>query len=152
MKNIFKKIGKSILAMSIVANTFMPLTLVKAEGEFTVRFEVEDNTKFAVRSNETLGHTHELIVDVLGTSIHEYLEPTIAEGTTLVCSSQTVCTYTVPADETITFEFNSNKYDATIGNSKVSGTRMMSSDTVVSIKEAIIIKKNLNNHKNHYLQ
>ena len=137
MKNIFKKIGKSILAMSIVANTFMPLTLVKAEGEFTVRFEVEDNTKFAVRNNETLGHTHELIVDVLGTSIHEYLEPTIAEGTTLVCDSQTVCTYTVPADKTITFEFNSNKYDATIGDAKVSGTRMMSSDTVVSIKEAI---------------
>ena len=137
MNNIFKKIGKSILAMSIVANTFMPLTLVKAEGEFTVRFEVEDNTKFAVRNNETLGHTHELIVDVLGTSIHEYLEPTIAEGTTLDCSSQTVCTYTVPADKTITFEFNSNKYDATIGDAKVSGTRMMSSDTVVSIKEAI---------------
>ena len=137
MNNIFKKIGKSILAMSIVANTFMPLTLVKAEGTFTVRFEVENNEKFAVRNNETVGHTHELIVDVLGTSIHEYLEPTIAEGTILACSSQTVCTYTVPADKTITFEFNSNKYDATIGSSKVSGTRMMSSDTVVSIKEAM---------------
>jgi len=104
MNNILKKIGKGALAVSILANTFMPLTIVGAEDDtYDVVIKLDSNAKnfYDLEDNENIisytvketGDTFKGDI-VLKTGPEDALENIV--GITGDCTDADRCVYKVP--------------------------------------------------------
>lgn len=116
MKNIFKKAGKGLLAFSILANTFMPLGSVFADGTYTVTINVEDTAKYQIEKDNSEGHEKEMVLTIAGAGDRHIGITEGGSGTgdvSLVCPTTAQCVYTVPNGKTIAINYNSEDIDIT---------------------------------------
>ena len=116
MKNIFKKAGKGLLAFSILANTFMPLGSVFADGTYTVTINVENTAKYQIAKDNSEGHEKEMVLTIAGDGDRHIGIIEGGSGTgdvSLVCPTTAQCVYTVPNGKTIAINYNSNDIDIT---------------------------------------
>lgn len=102
-----EKIGKSVLALSVLANTFMPLGMVQAEDDppatYTVNItrdgsvELTKKNDLEIEAKMTAGNKY-LTIQALGESN--------LDGITLDCNSnKETCTYTVPSGKGFKFSY-----------------------------------------------
>ena len=121
--NFFKKVGKGFLALSILANTFMPITLVNADSNFTVTLTVADTTKLSLEKlgNGDITVTYsESINNKTSSTITSHIpqeDPGDLESLTCTASS---CVYVVKSGKTIEFVFEDHDIELKQGETKIS--------------------------------
>lgn len=120
MKNVFKKVGKSALALSILANTFTPLA-VMADPEpdtYQLVIELEKNAKqfYGLDDNDgnkisysVLGADPAITGDIL-LKKESNSQPGVfdqdVEGIAAECTSQDRCVYTIPKGNDVKIDFD----------------------------------------------
>ena len=120
MKNIFKKVGKGLMALSILVNTFMPITLVNAEGEgtFAVTLTVASADTEQLSLAKSTSHEEEIIVNYT-TPINNDNSSTIGghipqsndgDLVSVTCTT-TQCTYVVKNGKSINFNYHDGELD-----------------------------------------
>ena len=140
MKKI-EKIGKSVLALSILANTFAPLGTVYANANpFTVTVSVENAEVFQISQRE---NTNEIQVAKGTTADYDFItfknssNHNNIEGLTLSCSSNS-CTFSIPGGVAPELVYSGSKLDITKGSSVVEPGGIVDEESELSIKEEAV--------------
>ena len=133
-----EKIGKSVLALSILANTFAPLGTVYANANpFTVTVSVENAEVFQISQR---GNTNEIQVAKGTTADYDFItfknssNHNNIEGLTLSCSSNS-CTFSIPGGVAPELVYSGSKLDITKGSSVVEPGGIVDEESELSIKE-----------------
>ena len=128
MKKIFKKVGKGLLALSIVANTFMPLTIVGADPEpatYDIVFKLEEHAKkfYGLSDNGAQNAIlYKISYNVLGSDLGGDIllkTDSVTPGTfdqtvspvSAHCDSQDICTYKVETGTRVKLDYNDELID-----------------------------------------
>ena len=113
-----EKIGKSVLALSVLANTFMPLGMVQAEDDpptYTVNIIRDGNTMtFAKDSTDTLKiNVSNIGGKTASLTIRPVDDKTDVDGIELQCNTDDFCKYIVPSNKSFKFQYYGNEMDLT---------------------------------------
>lgn len=135
MKNIFKKAGKGLLAFSILANTFMPLGSVFADGTYDISFEVENAEVFSMAKEGT----DQIRVTITGKEGNSFIVPNVSDSgsATSSCDDSSHCKISIPNSKTVSFNFVTGDMDLTNETDK---TGKISPDTVIDKAITLSVK------------
>lgn len=121
-KDIFKKAGKGLLALSIVANTFMPITLVNADTNFSVTLSVVDTSKLSLEKlsdgDITVTYTESINNKNSSTITSHIPQMDTGDLESLTCTTSQ-CVYVVKSGKTIEFNFEDQDLELRQGETKI---------------------------------
>ena len=139
MFKIFKKIGNSLLAFSMVGYMFAPLSTVIAVGTNTFKFEVENSEKYTIAAQGT----NQIKVVRTENNNNIFIVPKDSTGTaiadaTVACGTN-YCTFTIADTYTnIKFDFDTSNVDITEGESVINPDTKFTGSREFSIKEPAV--------------